>query len=94
MAKFTFKTEKEKGRFSSFQNPTHHIKLEGKKVGNIDHDTWRIRLMIYDQDLIGTNCEWKWIKLAHISASLEEAKTFLLKVQTSIELKYKLHKSE
>jgi hypothetical protein len=94
MAKFTFKTEKQTGKYRAFYVPFHYIKLDGKEVGNIDHDAWRIRLMIYDEALKGTNCEWKWILLKHVPVSLEEAKAFLIKNQIAIESKYKLHKLE
>lgn len=94
MAKFTFKTEKQTGKYRAFYNPWHYIKLDGKQVGYIDHETLRIRLMIYDDALRGTNCEWKWIQLKHVPVSLEEAKAFLIRNQTAIESKYKLHKLE
>lgn len=94
MAKFTFKTEKQTGRYKSFFTPWHYIKLNGKQVGSIEHKSWRIRLMVYDEKLENTNCKWKWITLKKEPTSLQDAKDWLLNSQKTIEEKYKLHKLE
>jgi len=94
MAKFTFKTEKQTGKYRAFYTPWHIIKLKGKQVGNIEDQSWRIRFMIYDDALKGTNCEWKWITLKYVPTSLDDAKAFLIRKQIAIESKFKLHKLE
>lgn len=92
--KFTFKTEKPKGRYKSFESPYHKVKMGGKVVGSIDHDTWRIRFMVYKTDTItddNPNCEWKWIGLSKRCESLEEAKEFLNANFDEINKKFKLY---
>ena len=91
--KFTFKTEKPTGRYSSFFPRTHYIKLNKKEVGLIVDITWDIRLMVYKSDILedgNPNCDWKWIKLKKESETLQEAKDFLNNNIDAILNKYKL----
>lgn len=92
--KFTFKTDKPTGRYSSFHPYTHHIKLKKIKVGSIDdRSPHRIRLMVVKDDINedgNTNCDWKWITLKKESNSVEEAKDFLNNNFKSITTKYKI----
>ena len=81
MNKFTFKTEKETGRYASFYTPTVEIKLNKIIVGAID---WvfphKINLMIMKDENhtdIHPNCPWMWIKLKKEFNSVDEAKEFI-----------------
>lgn len=78
--KFTFKTTKPTGPYSSFWDEYHAIKLKKKKVGAIEDKTWRIRLTVMKTETItddNPNCDWKWITLKKQSNSLQEAKDWL-----------------
>lgn len=91
MKTFTFKTKK---RSSIWDHPTHHIKLNGGRVGQIIHSTWAIRLMVEKKDIMedgNKNCSWKWIQLRRKSGSLDEAKAFLKEESESLQKMYKLH---
>lgn len=91
--KFTFKKNKPEGRYSWVHNPTYDIKLKGKIVGSIEHETWDIRLMIIKDDINedgNPNCKWKWVKLKKKSETLEEAKEWLNSVIDKLLEKYKL----
>ena len=81
--KFTFKTDKPTGQYSSFYPNQNYIKLKGIKVGVIgDKLPHRIRLMCYKKDITedgNPNCKWEWITLKHKSTTLKEAKEFLNK---------------
>lgn len=97
MAKFTFKTEKSKGPYSSFFPCQHYIKLNKKIVGTITDDEWKIRLKIYKDENNtddNPNCKWKWITLVRVSSSLQEAKQFLNDNFEAITEKYKLYSTE
>ena len=78
---FTFKTVKPTGKWRSFENDQHLIKLDKKEVGRIDCDPpYKIRLAVVKTDINedkNPNCTWKWIILKHQSSSLAEAKEFL-----------------
>lgn len=96
MKKFTFKTNKSTGSYSSFYPDEHVIKFDKKQVGLIEDKTWTIRLMVvkdgdrfYDDN---PNCDWKWITLANKSTSLDEAKNWLNQYCETIINKYPLHK--
>ena len=92
--KFTFKTEKSKGPYSSFFPNTNHIKLNKQGIGTIeDKKPHIIRLKVIKDDILedgNKNCEWKWIRLTKKSESLQEAKDFLNKYIEEILKKYKL----
>ena len=78
--KFTFKTTKPTGRYSSFRDDFHDIKIKGIVVGTITDETWKINLMVEKADIMedgNPNCQWKWIRLKKESNSLQEAKDFL-----------------
>lgn len=97
--KFTFRTEKSKGRYYSFYNATtHYIKLDKKVVGWInDEPPYKIRLSVIKQDILEDghpNCPWKWITLKAQFSSLQEAKTFLNDNRETIQSKYPLHFEE
>lgn len=97
MGKFTFKTEKSTGSYSSFFPDTYHIKLNKKKVGSINDRDWKIRLMIYKDENNtddNPNCPWKWITLIRKSNSLQEAKQFLNDNFDEINAHYKLYQLE
>lgn len=80
-SKFTFKTEKPKGKYKSFDEDCHYIKLNGHEVGTIDAKSpFLIRLQVMKTDTItdnNPNCAWKYITLAKESESLDDAKKFL-----------------
>ena len=81
--KFTFKTDKPTGKWRSFSNETHDIKLKGKLVGHIGHEKpFKISLMVMKTDADknpdkNPNCPWKWIHLKKESNSLQEAKDYV-----------------
>ncbi len=79
--KFTFKTNKPTGRFSSFDNPSHDVKLNGKEVGTInDQAPHKISLYVMKTETItdnNPNCPWKRITLKQESTSIQEAKDWL-----------------
>lgn len=78
--KFTFKTTKPTGKYASFYNPSHDIKLNKKDVGSIVDGKWTIRLKVVKDDIMEDgkpNCPWEWISLKKESSSLQEAKDFL-----------------
>jgi hypothetical protein len=80
MKKFTFKTVKPTGKWKSFDNPQHLIKLDGSEVGTISYKDFKIRLMVIKKDITedgNKNCIWKWIMLKKEFNSLDEAKIFL-----------------
>ncbi len=91
--KFTFKTEKSTGQYSSFFKDDHYIKLKKVEVGNIVDQTWQIGFMVVKDDINedgNPNCDWKWIHLKHKSISLQDAKDFLNRNIDRILKKYKL----
>lgn len=95
--KFTFKTVKEKGKWSWLSKPQHYIKLNGKKVGWIEEETWKIFLHVYKEDINedgNPNCKWRTITLIKKSYSLKDAKDFLNnKIESICEI-YKLYSLE
>lgn len=97
MKKFTFKTTKPTGRYKSFYEPYHEIKLKGDVVENIDSITYKIRLMVMKDGLSivddNPNCDWKWITLARNSTSLNDAKEWLNYKFVDITEKYQLKHS-
>jgi hypothetical protein len=93
--KFTFKTTKPTGRYRSFFNPSHDIKLHGKDIGSIVNGTWDIRLMVVKKDIMedgNPNCNWTRITLNKKSNSLQEAKDFINGAFDVINKKYNLKK--
>lgn len=95
MAKFTFKTTKPTGRYRSFENSWHDIKLDKKVVGCIVDKTWKIRLTVWKDSEFNNdspNVDWVWITLKKESASLDEAKAFLNDNIDIILKKYNLRK--
>jgi len=79
--KFTFKTDKPTGRYSSFFNSTHHIKLNKENIGSIgDKAPYRIGFRVIKADIMedgNPNCEWRWVRFKVEFKSLDEAKTFV-----------------
>jgi len=96
--KFTFKTTKPTGPYSSFFKPYHTIKLGGMEVGSIEPvPPFKIRLTVEKNDILEDghpNCSWKWIKLMSTFESLEGAKQFLKENTDRIIKKFNLHYSE
>lgn len=96
--KFTFKTDKPTGRYSSFFNEHHTIKIGGKNVGSIGHDhPFRIHLMVTKDDINSDgnpNCPWRRVALAKDSETLQAAKDFLNAHIEAIKSKFKLHPIE
>ncbi len=79
--KFTFKTDKSTGPYSSFYDDHHHIKLKKIKVGSIGHKSpHKIRLQVIKKDINedgNPNCKWKNIQLKKESLSLQDAKKYI-----------------
>lgn len=101
MAKFTFKTEKPTGTYSSFFPSNHYIKLNKKIVGQIVGrelgQEWKIKLMIYKDSIHNDNnpnCKWMWITLFKSFSSLQESKQFLNDNFDGIIEKYNLYSVE
>ncbi|GJQ43855.1 MAG: hypothetical protein JETCAE03_33530 [Ignavibacteriaceae bacterium] len=95
MKKFTFKTEKPTGKWRSFHQPTHYIKLGREICGHIDPENFTISLMIIKNDInedSNPNCSWKWIRLKKESKTLQEAKDFLNENIEVLLSKYNIHK--
>ena len=94
MKKFTFKTIKATGKYSSFYNDYHIIKLNKKEVGSIGSKyPHKIRLMVVKEDINedgNPNCDWKWITLRKENNSVKEAKEFINRVSEKIQNKYNL----
>lgn len=94
-AKLSFKTERPTGRYRSFSSDYHYIKLDGKKIGQIEDDApHKIRLMVMKNDVItdnNPNCDWKWITLKRDSASIEDAKEFVQRNIDELIKKYQFH---
>tara|TARA_B100000953_G_scaffold290249_1_gene275091 strand:+ start:11197 stop:11508 length:312 start_codon:yes stop_codon:yes gene_type:complete len=75
--KFQFRTDKATGRYASFQQDTHIIKLKRLEVGTIgDRKPFKISLSVVN-DKADQNCPFKWILLKVEFESLDEAKSFL-----------------
>ena len=91
---FTFKTNWPTGRYRSFSNPTHEIKLKRKMVGLIDADPpHQIRLMVMKDDIMedgNPNCEWMWIVLSQKFSCVNDAKDYLRMTYEAITTQLKL----
>ena len=75
---FTFKTEKPTGRYRSFENPVHRVKLKKIEIGTISpNPPHKIRLRVMKTEPDNSPCAWKWVYLKKESTSLQEAKEFL-----------------
>ncbi len=88
--KFTFKTIKDTGKWSSFYPKSHEILHNKIKIGNIDDDTYKIRLKVKKEPTKDDPAPFKWITLKKDSSSLDEAKEFLNKNITVILERYDL----
>lgn len=94
---FTYKTEKGEGRFASFYDPCHYIKLEGVSIGQIVHKTWRIKFRIMKTEIYtdnNPNCPWVWITLGYKPTSLIDAKIWLRANAERLQTMYKFPVSE
>lgn len=93
--KFTFKTVRPTGSYSSFYPESHHIKFKKYIVGQIDDKSPRkIRLHVMKNDVItddNPNCDWKWIQFRKDFNSIEEAKVWLNESIDSIMNLYTLY---
>jgi hypothetical protein len=96
--KFTFKTDKPKGSYSSFFPNHNRIKLNKKDVGTIDDKKpFKIRLMVEKDDIMedgNPNCKWRWVTLKQESDSLQDAKDFINRFLPEILIKYTIHTKE
>lgn len=96
--KFTFKTDRPTGAYSSFYSKNNHIKLKGEDIGNIkDKAPHTIGFRVIKDDIMedkNPNCTWKWIRLNAEFTSVDEAKTFVNTNFVSICEKYKLATEE
>ena len=99
MKKFTFKTEKPTGRFRSFQDPYHEIKLNKVVVGWFsegDFET-KIRLKIIKSDINEDkcpNCPWRQVTLKKTFKCIEEAKQFIRDNNDRIQTQFNLVKDQ
>lgn len=91
---FTFKTENPTGRYRSFHDPVHLIKLKKEEVGTIGaHPPFPISLKVkkaVKSEDGNPNCAWKWVTLARKSESLKDAKNWLNSVFEQVVQKYTL----
>lgn len=95
--KFTFKSNKETGRFAHFFPTEYSIKLEGAKVGFFTDKNLRIYLSVIKDDIMedkNPNCIFKNITLAYKGKDIQECKDFLNRNFKAIISKYNLHKSK
>lgn len=94
---FTFKTEKPTGKWKSFQDPQHYIKLKKIEVGMIEpNPPYKISFMVIKDDINedkNPNCTWKWVYLKAKFDNLQSAKNFLIENFNAINEKFKLVKS-
>lgn len=94
---FTSKTIQPTGKWKSFQKPYHIIKYNGKEVGEIENDHFKIGLMVKKKDLNedkNPNCEWKWIRFRGKFNSVKDAILFLNDNDWLVFEKYTLHEFE
>lgn len=98
--KFTFKTEKDTGRYRAFYAHTHYIKFNKKDVGQIysldgyNGGPFKIQLRVIKKDIMedgNPNCIWRNIILKKELATLPEAKEWLNANIDLILSKYELH---
>lgn len=87
--KFTFKTEKPTGKFRSFSNSQHYIKIKKNIIGKINENVRgtfangkiTIGFMVIKDGIIikdnNNNCSWKWVFLKREFQSVQEAKDWL-----------------
>lgn len=78
---FTFKTEHPTGRYRSFDQPTHHVKITGVEVGYIEPEhPHKIHFQVRKTDIANSgnpNCPWKWVHYKKEFSSVEEAKAWI-----------------
>jgi len=99
--KFTFKTDKPKGAYSSFFKPIHYIKYKKQKVGNIiqkdlSGGSFKPGLQVIKADIMedgNPNCKWKWVWFLP-QPTLQAAKDLLNNNIDSILEKYVLKTSD
>lgn len=95
---FTFKTIKPTGKYRSFEDDYHQIKLNKKVCGDIGYKKpYKIGLQVIKNDIFedgNPNCIWKWITLDKKSESLQEAKEFLKNNFKLINDKYKIYTND
>ena len=90
--KFTFKRNKQNGRFSSFYDVEIDIKYKTKIVGNVtDKSPYQIRLMIRKEKTTDDPAPFKWIALKKSFESLEDCLNWLRDNTTAICSKYDLY---
>ena len=92
--RFTFKTEKSKGKYRSFYLDTHYIKFKKKVVGTISDRDWHISLMVKKEKSEEDPSPFRWITLKRKSNSLQEAKIWLNEAINLITEKYDLYELE
>jgi hypothetical protein len=98
----TFKQLIATGRFRSFANEEHEIKLGGRPIGSIVRlsgnslqkippelvGKYKIRLMVVDPSQPGG---WGWIRLKYHGDSAQETKEWLVKNWSVISSKFQIH---
>ncbi len=95
MKKFTFKTTKATGPYSSFHPDVHEIKLNKKVVGLITYGAPHIIRFMVNKDTLSEdgnpNCPWKWIQMKMRFSSLDEAKKWIRDNNDKIQQTFNLH---
>ena len=81
MKNFTFKCIKPTGRYRSFDNDYHDIKLSGKKVGCIsapEHRSlpWSIRFAVNKGPTVNDPAPFRWVTLQVKFDTPQDAKRF------------------
>lgn len=80
--KFTFKTTKPTGKYRSFQNSQHDIKLNGGVCGSIqDENPHIVRFMKIKNNVLedgNPNCVWMWVRIKKDFSSIKEAKEWVI----------------
>ena len=92
-SKFTFKTEKPKGRWKSFDHDIYHIKLNKVEIGMFVTvgEVFRVRLRVMKTDKItdsNPNCPWKWIHLKGDFKTLQDGKDWVKRNTTGLLKKF------
>lgn len=100
---FTFKLHPKENGLGGVGHPNQScdVKLNKKIVGLIHAPSWMsttqeysVSFTVKQNDPNITNCEWKWVKLKHKTATLDEMKEWLKANVDEITSKLELHEIE
>lgn len=102
-ANFTFKLHPKETGLGAVGHPFQScdIKLNKQTVGTIHAPTWMtkgnefsVSFTVKHKDPAITYCDWKWVRLKHTTASLDDMKAWLKANIDTITTKLELHAQE